>query len=58
MGMNFYSSGLFFKFFEVALHSEMPNDFICILITDFAIYVFSGQNIYTYITNYLFFIIN
>ena len=48
MGINFYFSGLIF---EVVLHSEMPNNSICILITDFASYVFSGQNIYTYIIN-------
>ena len=43
MGKNFHFSGQFLKFFEVALHFEMPNNFICI--TDFASYVFSGQNI-------------
>ena len=51
---------LFLKFFEVALHSEMPNNFICILITDFASYVFSGQNIYIHILliNYFLLLIN
>ena len=43
MGKNFHFSGQFLKF-EVALHFEMPKNFICI--TDFASYVFSGQNIY------------
>ena len=54
MGKNFHFSGQFLKFFEVALHFEMPNNFICI--TDFASYVFSGQNIL--LINYFPFLIN